>query len=141
MDLRLSELLVERLTAKGYDFGSARDHKAENSRLLHALAEEEKIRLSRSTEIDVIFDGRLHDDAGKPVECAIQVSRPDYEALIAPDVDRRSLVTQQLLERHGLERDAVARLVLVGGPTLTPFLRADAWPRKQESTSTRGSTP
>ena len=123
-DRRLSELLMRRLAAEGYEFGSAHDHKAENVRLLQAQAEEEKIRLSRSAEIDVIFDGRLHDDAGNPVEAAVHISRAEYEALITSDVDRSIALTEQLLARHGLERNAVARLVLVGGPTLTPFLRA-----------------
>lgn len=122
-DRRLSELFVERLAGEGYDIGSSLDHRAENMRLLQAQAEEEKVRLSRSEEVDVIFDGRVRDDSGRPVEAAIKVSRVEFEPLITSDVDRSIALTEQLLERHSLERQAVARLVLVGGPTLTPFLR------------------
>ena len=91
--------------------------------MLEALAEEEKIRLSRVEQVDVVFDGRLTDASGRPIDATIPVARTEFEALIRADVERSINLTQDVLTRHGLAADAIGRAVLVGGPTLTPFLR------------------
>jgi molecular chaperone DnaK len=123
-DRRLAELLLSRLETQGYEAWTASDPRSsENRGLLEAQAEEEKIRLSRLDEVDVVFDGRLADARGRPIEATVSVTRLDYEALITEDLERSIALSQELLTRQGLEAADVARIVPVGGPTLTPLLR------------------
>ena len=123
-DRRLAELLLTRLEQQGYEAWSAADPRGvESRRLLNAQAEEEKIRLSRLNAVEVIFDGRLVDATGRRIEGTVNVTRPEYEQLITPDIERSIGLTRELLERASLDPSAVARIVPVGGPTLTPLLR------------------
>lgn len=123
-DRRLAELLLDRLEQQGYQAWSAADPRGvESRRLLNAHAEEEKIRLSRLDAVDVLFDGRLVDAAGRPIEGTVTIMRADYEQLIIPDIERSIALTRELLERASLEPSAIVRIVPVGGPTLTPRLR------------------
>jgi molecular chaperone DnaK len=123
-DRRLAELLLSRLDAQGYAIWAASDPRGmESRRILEAQAEEEKIRLSRLDEVAVVLDGRLSDADGRAIESTLTVSRSEFEGLIASDIERTIALTQELLTRHSLDASAVSRIVLVGGPTLTPLLR------------------
>lgn len=123
-DGRLAELLLNRLTSAGYNAWPTGDPRGiESRRILEAQAEEEKIRLSRLDQVDVVFDGRLLDATGRPIEGTVAVSRAEYESLIAPDIERSIALTRELLTRQKLSRESVSRIVPVGGPTLTPLLR------------------
>src|SRR5690606_7977591 len=46
------------------------------------------------------------------------------DALAAPIIDRSIEVCRRLLAAHGLDASQLARVVLVGGPTVMPALRA-----------------
>lgn len=90
---------------------------------LLALAEDAKIRLSRLDRTDIVLDGQIADLNGRPIEATLTLTRADYEALIAPEVEKAARFTKSLLARQRVEAAAVSRLVLVGGPTLTPMVR------------------
>ena len=51
------------------------------------------------------------------------VTRSDYEAAIGPLIDRSLAICTRLLSANGLGDGALERVVLVGGPTVTPLLR------------------
>ncbi|MBM4283513.1 MAG: Hsp70 family protein, partial [Deltaproteobacteria bacterium] len=92
-------------------------------RRLAALAEEAKIELGRSDEVTLTGGGPLLlGDA--PVDVELPLSRAVLERLVAPLVVRSTDVCARLLAAHGVERSALERVVLVGGPTAMPFVRS-----------------
>lgn len=91
---------------------------------LMLAVERAKIELSRRKEADVQVDGVLcTDERGRPVRVEMMISRGVYEQLIAPDAERAVHLCQTLLARNRLTPKDVQRLVLIGGPTKTPYIR------------------
>jgi molecular chaperone DnaK len=82
-------------------------------RKLKLAAEEAKIELSRAGEASIVVDGEDVD---------LLISREQLERLTAPLVDRTVEVCRRLLEASG--KKSLSRVVLVGGPTVMPALRA-----------------
>jgi molecular chaperone DnaK len=96
---------------------------AEAFRRLTAAAEEAKIELSRAGEAAVALPAPLLvDDAEVEVDCV--VDRATAERLTLPLVDRSIDRCLALLRAHGLAAAALRHIVLVGGPTAMPALRA-----------------
>ena len=92
-------------------------------RRVRAAAEEAKIELSRANEADIV----LNDLAvsGKLLSTSVIVDRATLERLAEPLVQRTIAICRRLLATHGIvEIPGVARVVLVGGPTAMPMLRA-----------------
>lgn len=90
-------------------------------RALLALAEEGKIELSRSTRVAVATDEPLELD-GEEIEVDVAVERADFEERASALIERSLDVCRRLLDSHG--RDRLDRVVLVGGPTAMPLIRA-----------------
>jgi molecular chaperone DnaK len=91
---------------------------------LMLAAEEAKIELSRRQETVVEVDGTLcQDERGSDVKVEVAVTRAQYEKMIAPAVERAVTICQMLLKRNRLAAKQLDRLILVGGPTNTPYLR------------------
>lgn len=123
-DRRLAGLISSRLEALGYEFEQLNDPKGSHTRRrLEALAEEEKIRLSRVDQVDVLFDGSIKDATGRQIEESITVTRAEYESLIADDIERTIALTEKMIQHTGLKAADIATMIPVGGPTLTPLLR------------------
>ncbi len=57
------------------------------------------------------------------VETTIEIHRRDYEQLIASDTRKAISICKSLLSAKGLKPSALQALLLVGGPTLTPYIR------------------
>ncbi len=92
--------------------------------VLKARAEELKIALSGSFEATVTVEsGRdtLTDDTGQEIDTDITVSRAEYEAMIQAPVSRTIEHCRRLLTRN--RQAAPSSVLLVGGPTLTPYVR------------------
>lgn len=92
-------------------------------RKLKLAVEEVKIELTRATEASLVLAGALEVD-GKGVEIDLVVERATLEALTAALVERSIAVCKRLLTAHGLAPGQIGRVVLVGGPTVMPALRA-----------------
>ena len=92
-------------------------------RALRLAAEDAKIELSRGDKTQVTLAQPLVID-GQDVEVDLELERATVERLCAPLVDRAVDVCQRLLTTHGLGAGQLARLVLVGGPTVMPMVRA-----------------
>jgi molecular chaperone DnaK len=120
-DRALVDLVLARLAADGVAIDRADPRNALGLRRVRLAAEEAKIELTRASEAPIFLAGV--DLAGASIDVDVIVSRADYEALIAPLVDRSLDICTRLLKAHGIGNDALARVVLVGGPTVTPFLR------------------
>ncbi len=85
-------------------------------RKVRQAVEETRIELSRTTRaaltVPLLKEGRDLD---------LVVDRELLQRLTSPFVQRTLDVTRRLIERHRVRR--LERIVLVGGPTLTPYLR------------------
>ena len=103
-----------------------RRNAAEHAGALRALrmaAEDAKIELSRGDKAQVTLAQPLVID-GQDVEVDLELDRATVERLCAPLVDRAVDVCVRLMTAHGLAPGQLARLVMVGGPTVMPMVRA-----------------
>ena len=92
-------------------------------RLMLAV-ERAKIALSRREEAVVDIDGVLCTDAkGKEVRVEVPITRTLYEKLITPDVEKAVHVCNTLLRMNRLAASDIDRLILIGGPTKTPYIQ------------------
>jgi molecular chaperone DnaK len=92
-------------------------------RALRLAAEDAKIELSRGDKTTVTLAQPLTID-GQDVDVDLELDRATVERLCAPLIDRSIDVCLRLLAAHGLGPGRLARLVLVGGPTVMPMVRA-----------------
>ncbi|MEO7730316.1 MAG: Hsp70 family protein, partial [Kofleriaceae bacterium] len=92
-------------------------------RALRLAAEDAKIELSRGDKAQVTLAQPLTID-GREVEVDLELDRATVERLCRPLVDRALDVCVRLMTTHGLAAGQLARLVLVGGPTVMPMVRA-----------------
>ncbi len=92
---------------------------------LKIQAEEAKIRLSapgvESTEVQIDF--LCKDDRGEPVEFSFELKRSELQRLAGPFIRRTLHICKETLAGRRLAPGNIAKLILVGGPTLMPFLR------------------
>jgi len=91
-------------------------------RALRLAAEDAKIELSRGDKAQVTLAQPLTID-GREVEVDLELERATVEHLCLPLVDRALDVCVRLMTTHGLAAGQLARLVLVGGPTVMPMVR------------------
>lgn len=88
-------------------------------RKLKVAAEEAKIEAARGAEASIFVAGLID---GVDVDLVLDPAR--LERLCLPLVDRSIEVCRRLLERHAVDSTSLSRVVLVGGPTTMPSLRA-----------------
>ncbi len=108
-------------------------------RVLRMAAEDAKIELSRGERAQVTLAQPLVID-GQDVEVDLELQRATVERLCAPLVDRAIEVCVRLMTTHGLGSGQLARLVMVGGPTVMPMVRARVAARL-ETTIAEGHDP
>ena len=95
------------------------------ARALHA-AERAKIEVTRRDEavIEIQFiEKPIFDNSGKPINARITLRRSDYEKLISKYIEKTANLCNELMRRQHLESKDVEKIILVGGPTKTPYLR------------------
>lgn len=88
---------------------------------LKLAAEQAKIRLSRDPVTEVSIT--LPVEKGETLEFETEVQRAEVEALIEPLVLRSINLCKKVLAEKRLAPHDVEKVLLVGGPTLTPYLR------------------
>jgi molecular chaperone DnaK len=124
--LLVEQIMLPRL-AERFNIGSfsrANPERRSALQVLKGVAETAKIELSRAdSAIATIETYRkpMLDDDGREVEADIIIAREEYEAAIGQFVARTVGLSQALLDRH--PGTAVRSVLMVGGPTLTPFIR------------------
>lgn len=91
-------------------------------RALRLAAEDAKIELSRNERAQVTLAQPLSID-GQDVDVDLELTRATVESLCAPLVDRALDVCVRLMSANGLGPGRLARVVLVGGPTVMPLVR------------------
>lgn len=95
------------------------------ARLMLAV-EEAKIRLSTEREAVILLpDPLCNDEAGRPVDVEIPVTREIYEKLITPHVTRAANCCLSLLHNNRLSAADIDRIIMVGGPSKTPYIQSE----------------
>src|SRR6185295_8461316 len=89
--------------------------------LLKVEAERVRISLSQSETAEFHVDQLVNVDDDR-VSVRFVLTRDELEELIRPTILRTTALCRRMLERNGLSPAELKRLVLVGGPTLTPCL-------------------
>jgi len=120
-DERLIAFLLRHIREKyGHDFADDGD-RALHSRL-KAVAEHAKITLSDAPYVR-ISEVAITVVNGEPVNLDLELSREEYEEMIADLVDQTlDKVNEALTEAH-LKTDDIGRIILVGGSTRTPLVQ------------------
>ncbi|MBV8758754.1 MAG: Hsp70 family protein [Deltaproteobacteria bacterium] len=108
-------------------------------RALRVAAEDAKIELSRGERAQVTLAQPLSID-DQDVDVDLELTRATVERLCAPLVDRALDVCLRLLASNGLAPGRLAKVVLVGGPTVMPFVRQRVAARL-EATLAEGHDP
>ncbi len=89
---------------------------------LKSLAEKTKIELSRQDESRVIGDA-ISQQNGRPINLSMTITRFQFDALIAPLVDKSLEIVNRALEAAGIRPNDLDRVLLVGGSTRVPLVR------------------
>ncbi|MCI4626571.1 MAG: Hsp70 family protein [Candidatus Magnetoovum sp. WYHC-5] len=119
-DERLVDLFLRNIKEKtGLDFTT-------DNRVLHVrlkdIAERTKISLSDNPYI-VVKEASILTHNGEPINLDIEVTRKEYEEMIADLVNKTvEKVKEALTEAHLTSRD-IAEVLLVGGSTRTPMVQ------------------
>jgi molecular chaperone DnaK len=122
-DWAITEHLAGRLAAGGGPRLERREPAhAAALRALRAAAEDAKIELSRQDKAPITLTRPLVVGDAE-LEVDLELTRGEVEALCAPLIDRSIEVCLRLLGAHGLAPGRLARVVLVGGPTVMPLVR------------------
>ena len=97
------------------------------ARVARLAAERAKVELSSRTETSVSASDdlvRLEDERGEPIYLDAPLTRARLEAMIEPIVARTAELSRAIVEDAGYGLSDISRVVLIGGPTKMPLLRA-----------------
>src|SRR5262249_53581705 len=84
-------------------------------------AEAAKIELSQADSSTIYIE--LQDDNGQPFEFDYELMRADVERIADPFIERSVNLCKKALQESDLGPGDIEKILLVGGPTLTPYLR------------------
>jgi actin-like ATPase involved in cell morphogenesis len=120
----VEHVLVPRILAEFNLKDFTRSNKAWRSALtkLKHFAEKAKIELSRS-ERTTLELCKFQDGEGEEIEFECELSRGDIIRVAEPVILRSVEICNRVLKEKNLSRDAVEKVILVGGPTLAPYFR------------------
>lgn len=92
---------------------------------LKGYAESAKVQLSTVPCAEILSDlGELgSDDAGKEIELDLTITREMAYPIMEPFFKKTVTICQKILQRNHLEGTQLTKLILVGGPTYSPYLR------------------
>jgi molecular chaperone DnaK len=91
---------------------------------LRAAAEELKMLLSARAEATVQIPEVAYGVGGRSLDVSFGMSRRDFDALSTPFIDRTFAATQDALNVARLTPSSIDRVILVGGSTRIPLVRA-----------------
>lgn len=90
---------------------------------LKYYAETAKISLSQTDEITIEVEKIGDDDNGKEIYLTIPFTRKDFEKLVKPFVDKTIELSKETIKEAGVKQSSISRIVLVGGPTMIPYIK------------------
>jgi molecular chaperone DnaK len=86
-------------------------------------AEKAKIRLSREESTNIFIEHLCAGETGASIPFEYDVTRKEVESLLEPRLRQSIRICKKVLHDARMSPQDVERVLLVGGPTLTPFLR------------------
>jgi molecular chaperone DnaK len=121
----VEELLVPHLAAQYRlpDFHRGNEKWASACAKLKLFVEKAKIRCSRAASARITIDYLCDDDRGTKVQCTYDLRQEEVARLAAPFLDRSVRLCREVLAEKGLGPADIEKLLLVGGPTLAPYVR------------------
>ena len=119
----VDHVLAEVSRSEGVSLTRADAKLGPSLRKLKAAVEEAKIELTRANEAAIALPGAFEVD-GRSIDVDLTIDRATLDGLCASLVDRSIDVCRRLITAHGLTPEQIGRIVLVGGPTVMPGLRA-----------------
>ena len=121
----VEELLIPALTRERRlsDFRRGNSKWAGAIAKLKLKAEEAKIRVSRSETATISIEALCQDDRGEMVEFEYELQKQDVERLAEPLILRSINICKKVLTEKRLGVTNIEKILLVGGPTLMPYLR------------------
>ena len=90
---------------------------------LKLQAEKAKIALSKDVSYEINGEFICVNDSGEPVQLDISVARSELERLLTPLVAKSVNICRKVLEEQHLGAADISKVILVGGPTVTPYIR------------------
>ena len=90
---------------------------------LKLYAEKAKIALTRDHTYELAGEFICVDDSGEPVLLDVIITRSQLERLMEPHLVKTINICRKVLQEQKLGPGDISRVVLVGGPTVTPLLR------------------
>ena len=89
---------------------------------LKRIAEIAKIDLSRN-ERATLETCKFADDGGNEIEFECDLTRNEVVDVAEPFILRAATIAKDVLKRKNLGKEAIQKVILVGGPTLAPYFR------------------
>jgi molecular chaperone DnaK len=89
---------------------------------LKGLAEKAKIYLTQEEETTIEVE-KITDDAGEEIYINIPFSRKEYEYILKPFIDKTIDLSRETIKEAGVKATSVSRIILVGAPTVTPYIK------------------
>ncbi|MBL4684524.1 MAG: Hsp70 family protein [Nannocystaceae bacterium] len=86
-------------------------------------AEQAKFVLSAQGMAEGVVPGIAHGPGGREIDLNYSISRADFEAIIAGQLDRALAMTERVLAQASLRPQDVDEIALVGGSTLIPVVQ------------------
>jgi len=90
---------------------------------LRKAARETKELLTFSSSADLIDSGMLRDEDGDLIDVDLEITRPEYEGMIRPLVDRTVSMVEEALENAGLSIDQIDYVLMTGNGTRVPMVQ------------------
>jgi actin-like ATPase involved in cell morphogenesis len=91
---------------------------------LRRQAEHAKIALGGHRYADVVIMGGMRTPSGAPIDVEVELSREDFERMVEDKIAATTSLARHVLGRAGLSPEQVDSVVLVGGSTCVPSVRA-----------------
>jgi molecular chaperone DnaK len=86
-------------------------------------AESAKIALSKDLSYEITDEIICQDDSGEPVHLDLAITRSQLERLIDPLLSKTVNICKDILAAQKLSPRDISKVILVGGPTVTPIFR------------------
>ncbi len=92
---------------------------------LKEKAEQAKKSLSSMNRTDITIAGMLKDDDGNLIDVELEISRAEFERMIAPDIARSVELVHTAIRNAGeaMTPDQIDHVLLVGGSSYIPAVR------------------
>jgi molecular chaperone DnaK len=90
---------------------------------LKYFAENAKITLSQSSNCLIEVENVGNDDKGQEIYLSIPFTKKQIETLIKPFVDKTIEMSKETIKESGVKASSVSKIVLVGGPTMIPYIK------------------